>query len=146
MQPHPAPTRRPRADRFAEHELTPRGVIVLTVVLLAAGTALEVWLTDRLGLFFAVCFVLTVLTAALLVRTNGFYAVGVLPPVLMLAALSAVAWLAPLAIEAPGLVVDAGAVQRVIAGVVNHATPLAIGHGLVLLVIGARSRAAPPAR
>ncbi len=116
---------------------------MLVVVLLSAATALEVWLSDRLGLFFAACFVLTVLTAALLVRTDGFYAVGVLPPLLMLAILLAVAWTTPQAIQAHGLAEQAGTLQRVIAGVVSHATPLAIGHGLVLLVIAARIRAAP---
>jgi len=137
---------RPRADRLAEHELTPRGVIVLGTLLLSGATWLEVSLTDRLGLFFALCFVLTVLTAALLVRSEGFYAVGVLPPLLMVAVLVAVAWSAPQAIQAPGLAVEAGTVQRVIAGIVNHATPLAVGHALVLLVVGARIRAAPPTR
>jgi len=119
---------------------------VLVTALLAGTTVLEVRLTDRLGLFFELCFVLTVLTAALLVRTEGFYAVGVLPPVLMLAVLMVVAWSAPQAIQAHGLAVEAGTLQRVIAGVVNHATPLAIGHALVLLVIGARIRAAPATR
>jgi len=35
---------------------------VLGVALLSAATALQVWLSDSLGLFFSVCFVLTVLT------------------------------------------------------------------------------------
>lgn len=146
VQVQTAPAWRPRAERLAEHELTPRGVIVLVTVLLAATTAIEVRLTDRLGLFFTICFVLTVLTAALLVRSDGFYAVGVLPPLLMLAILVTVAWVAPQAIQAHGLVVDAGTLQRVIAGIVSHATPLAVGHALVLLVIGARIRVAPPTR
>jgi hypothetical protein len=145
VQVQTAPAWRPRAERLAEHELTPRGVIVLVTVLLAGATALELRLTDRLGLFFAISFVLTVLTAALLVRSDGFYPVGVLPPLLMFAVLVAVAWTAPQAIQAHGLAVDAGTLQRVIAGTVNHATPLAIGHVLVLLVIGARIRAAAPA-
>lgn len=119
---------------------------MLVAVLLAGTTALEIRLSDQLGLFFAICFVLTVLTAALLVRSDGFYAVGVLPPLMMLAVLVVVAWSAPQAIQAHGLVAEAGTLQRVIAGIVSHATPLAIGHVLVLLVIGARIRAAPPPR
>lgn len=117
---------------------------MLVAALLGGATALEVWLTDRLGLFFAICFVLTVLTAALLVRPDGFYPVGVLPPLLMVVVLVIVAWSAPQAIQAYGLASEAATLQRVIAGVVNHATPLAIGHVLVLLVIGIRIRFAPP--
>lgn len=143
MQVRTTPAWRPRAERLAEHELTPRGVIVLVSVLLTGATTIEVWRSGRLGIFFAICFVLAVLTAALLVRSDGYYAVGALPPLLMLVVLVAVAQVEPQAIQAYGLATEAGALQRVIAGVVNHATPLAIGHGLVLLVIAARIRATP---
>lgn len=140
-----APTWRVNAERIADHELTARGVIALGGLLLAGATWLHVTLTDRLGLFFSCCFVLTCLTTVLLVRSNGFFAVGVLPPLLMLGILAAVAVLAPTHIDAPGLADDAGLVPRVVAGLVGHAGGLVIGHAAVLGIIGARIRVGPPA-
>ena len=136
------PAWRPQAAKLAEHELTSRGVVVLGVALLAAATALQVWLTASLGVFYSVCFVLTVLTTTLLVRSDGFFVVGVLPPLLMLAILVCVAVWAPTHIDAP-VPDSASLAQLVIAGLVAHAAPLAIGHLSALAIIAARVRAAP---
>jgi hypothetical protein len=134
---------RPQAAKLAEHELTSRGVVVLGTALLCAATALQVWLTSSLGVFFSICFVLTVLTTTLLVRSDGFFVVGVLPPLLMLALLTAVAYWAPTHIDAP-VPASAGIVQLVIAGLVAHATPLVVAHLAALGIIAARVHAAPP--
>jgi hypothetical protein len=134
---------RPRAAKLAEHELTSRGVVVLGVALLAAATALQVRLSPSLGIFYSVCFVLTVVTTTLLVRSDGFFVVGVLPPLLMLGILIAVAYWAPSHIDAP-VPASASLAQLVIAGLIAHATPLAIGHLSALAIIAARVRAAPP--
>jgi len=134
---------KPQAAKLAEHELTSRGVVVLGVALLAGATALQVWLSSSLGLFFSVCFVLTVLTTALLVRSDGFFVVGVLPPLLMLAILAAVAQWAPAHIDAP-VPASASVVQLVIAGLVAYAIPLVVAHLCALAVIAARVRVAPP--
>jgi hypothetical protein len=133
----------PQAARLAEHELTSRGVVVLGAALLTATTALQVWLTSSLGIFFSICFVLTVLTTTLLVRSDGFFVVGVLPPLLMLVLLTGVAYWAPSHIDAP-VPESAGVVQLVIAGLVTHATPLVIAHLSALAIIAARVRVAPP--
>jgi hypothetical protein len=120
-------------------------VVVLGVALLTAATALQVWLTDSLGIFFSVCFVLTALTTALLVRSDGFFVVGVLPPLLLLALLTGVAIVAPAHINAP-VPADAGVLQLVIAGLVAHASALAVAHVCALAIIAARVRAAPSLR
>ena len=118
---------------------------MLGVALLTAATALQVWLTDSLGIFFSVCFVLTALTTALLVRSDGFFVVGVLPPLLLLALLTGVAIVAPGHIDAP-VPADAGVLQLVIAGLVAHASELAVAHLSALAIIAARVRAAPSLR
>lgn len=139
------PSWRPQAAKLAEHELTSRGVVVLGVALLTGATALQIWLSSSLGIFFSICFVLTVLTTTLLVRSDGFFVVGVLPPLLMLALLTGVAFWAPSHIDAP-VPETASHVQLVIAGLVAHAAPLAVAHLSALAIIAARVRAAPSLR
>ncbi len=134
------PGLRQPAPRLTDHDLTSRGVIALGGSLLAACTALQVWLSEHLGLFFGLCFVLASLTTALLVRLDGFFAVGVLPPVLMLLVLAVVALVSPGDISSPGLDDDAGFAQRIIAGVVAQVAALVVGHVTVLAVIAARAR------
>jgi len=134
---------KPQAAKLAEHELTSRGVVALGVVLLAGATAVQVWRSSSLGLFFSLCFVLTVLTTALLVRSDGFFVVGVLPPLLMVAILVAVAQWAPTHIDAP-VPESAGVLQLVIAGLVTYAVPLVVAHLSALAIIALRVRVAPP--
>jgi hypothetical protein len=137
------PAWKPRAAKLAEHELTSRGVVVLGALLLAAATALQVWLSDELGIFFSASFVLAILTTTLLVRSDGFFVVGVLPPLLMLVMLSGVAVWSPSHIDAP-VPDSAGITQLVIAGLVAHATTLVVAHLAALAIIAARVRVAPP--
>jgi hypothetical protein len=127
-----------RADRAARHEFAARGAVLVSVVGLAAAAGVQLALSDRLGVFFGCCFVLASLTAALTVRADGFFTVGILPPLLLVGVLTVVASLRPSAIDAPGLADDAGLVQRVIAGVVSQAAALVVGHGLAIVVLGVR--------
>lgn len=131
------------ASVAAGHELGAGGVVVVSAVCLAGAATVQLALTDHLGVFFGVCFVLAMLTAALLVRPSGYFTVGVLPPLLILVILAAVGAVDPSGIDAPGLADDAGFVQRVIAGVVSQAPALVIGHGVALGVIGLRVQSAP---
>jgi hypothetical protein len=131
------------ASLAARHELGAGAVVVLSAVCLGGAATVQLALTDHLGVFFGICFVLAALTAALLVRTSGFFTVGVLPPLLMLGIIVAVGAVAPSGIDAPGLADDAGFLQRVIAGVVSQAPALVIGHGVALGVIGLRVHSAP---
>jgi hypothetical protein len=130
---------------MARRELSAPAVVTVSVACLIAAAALQLLLTDTLGVFFGTCFVLTSLTAALVVRTDGFFVVGVLPPLLLTGVLTAVAVVVPSAIDAPGLPEDAGLVQRVIGGIVSQAGALVIGHGAAIGVLGLRiSGAATP--
>jgi hypothetical protein len=117
--------------------------VLVSVVGLSAAAAVQLLLTERLGVFFGVCFVLASLTAALTVRADGFFTVGILPPLLLVGVLTVIATVRPSAIDAPGLADDAGLVQRVIAGVVSQAAALVIGHALTIGVLGVRIGTAP---
>jgi uncharacterized protein DUF6542 len=135
-----------RTHRMARRELSAPAVVVVSSACLVGAVALQLLLTDTLGVFFGSCFVLTSLTAALVVRTDGFFVVGVLPPLLLTGVLTAVAISIPSAIDAPGLADDAGLVQRVIGGVVSQAGALVIGHGAAIAVLGLRISGAPARR
>jgi len=130
------------ATRGFDHELTGPAAAVVATVLLAACAWVSVALTERLGVFFGLCLVLAALTVALVVDTRGLFVAGVLPPLLLLGVLTMVVMLAPSAIDAPHLATDAGHLQRVIAGVVDHATALVVGHLAALTIVGLRIRVA----
>lgn len=131
------------ASHATRHELAARGVVLVTVVGMSGAATLQLLLTEQLGVFFGICFVLASLTAALTVRSDGFFTVGVLPPLLLVGALTVIATIQPSAIDAPGLADDAGLLQRVIAGIVSQAGPLVIGHGLAIGVLAVRICTAP---
>ena len=145
MRVHPA-TRAASLPRGFDHELPGVAATVLGAALLAGSAWLSVTLGDRLGLFFGICFVLTAITVALVVDAAGLFLAGVLPPLFLLGVLTGVVVLTPSAVDAPQLATDAGSLQRVIAGVVDHATALVIGHAGALAIIGLRLRAAATPR
>ncbi len=104
------------------------GIAVLLVVLLDLGAS------GGLGPTFDVLFVLVCVVAALAVRPRDFFAVGVLPPLLMAATV------ATLAVVARGTVADAadGFAQAVVSGLAHHATPLVVGYAATLTVLAVR--------
>ena len=134
---------RARTHRMARRELSAPAVVTVSAACVLGAAAVQLLLTDALGLFFGACFVLTSITAALVVRTDGFFVVGVLPPLLLIGVLTTVGVADPSAIDAPGLAEDAGLLQRVIAGIVSQAGALVIGHGAAIAVIGLRIVGAP---
>lgn len=105
---------------------------------MAIVTMISVSLTDKLGLFFGVCFVLVSVSAALAADVRSLYTPGVLPPLLLITLLVLVSVVSPHVIDAPGLSDTASSAQRIIAGVVDHATPLILGHLLALGAIAYR--------
>jgi hypothetical protein len=109
------------------------------VVLLAfLGSAAAAWLdlrvSDRLSVLFDVVFVVVCVAAALAVRPRDFFAVGVLPPLLMLGTVCALAAVARAAVADE---VD-GAVQAVVSGLAHHAGALVAGYALTLAFLGLR--------
>ena len=75
---------------------------------------------------------------------------GVLPPILLIAALFTVVLINPSAVTAAGVATNAGAFSRTLAAVLDHGLTLVIGHGLALAAIvlrtawGAKARALTP--
>ena len=125
-------------------------VVRAAVLVLALAAALEVLLRGRLGVGFDVTFVAVCLGAALGVRPRDFFTVGVLPPLLLLAAVGTLAVLDRGAVARP----RDGLLQAVVSGLAHHALALVLGYGLALAVLGLRQvalrhdgslRAHPPA-
>ena len=115
-----------------------RQVVTLAVVVTFGVVALDLLLTDELSLFYDLAFVVVCLAAALSVRPRDFFAVGVLPPLLMLAVVLV------LGVVARGAVADEvdGLVQAVVSGLAHHAGALVAGYALVLGVLALRQLAA----
>ncbi|UPK74136.1 hypothetical protein MU582_17090 [Nocardioidaceae bacterium SCSIO 66511] len=125
-------------SRFAERDLSGVQVVVGAFSTIAGVAAVSVVLDGELGLFFGACFVLVSVSAALAADLRALFTPGVLPPLLLIVVLFSVGVLRPEAIDAPGLAESAGAIQRTIAGVVQHATALVVGHLLALGTIAYR--------
>lgn len=109
-------------------------------VLLTAGAAtavvvtFDLALTQRLSMFFDLCFVLVGLSAALVVKRPGFFAVGVLPPLLLGAVVAVLAVVAPSALTASHLAF----VSTWLTGLAHHGAALVATHAVVLAIIGLR--------
>lgn len=108
-------------------------VLVSTLVALGAASA-NLALTERLSLFFDLVFVVVCLAAALAVRPRDMFAVGVMPPLLML---TAVALLAAVDRGAVAEEVDS-LVQAVVSGLAHHAGALVAGYFAALAVLALR--------
>jgi hypothetical protein len=97
--------------------------------------AFDLALTERLSLFFDLCFVLVGLTAALVVHRRGLFAVGVLPPLLLGAVVAVLAVGHPAALTASHLAF----VSTWLTGLAHHGAALAATHAVVLAVVWARA-------
>lgn len=111
-----------------------RQVVVLSVLSALAVARLDLLLTHKLSLVFDVVFVLVCVAAALAIRPRDFFAVGVLPPLLMFATVTLFALTARSAVAEK---VD-GLVQAVVSGLAHHAGALIAGYGLTLGVLALR--------
>ena len=115
-----------------------REVVALGVALALTAAALDLMLTDRVGLLFDLGFVALCLGLALAVRRTDFFAVGVLPPLLML---STFLLLAMSRAEAIARAHD-GVVQAVVSGLAHHSVALGLGYAVALVVLAVRQRVA----
>lgn len=113
-----------------------RGRLVVLVSAMAVLTLawLDVSITGALTLLFDVPFVVVCLVAALAVRPGDFFAVGVMPPLLMLGTIVLLAAVDRVAVahELDGMV------QAVVSGLAHHAGALVTGHVVTLAVLGLR--------
>lgn len=120
-----------------EGRLHGRHVGVLSLLAVLGTAAFDLALTGRLSLFFDLTFVVLCLVAAFAVRPRDFFVVGVLPPFLMLVAVTA------LALTARGTIADEvdSLVQAVVSGLAHHAGGLIAGYATALLVLALRQAA-----
>lgn len=111
-----------------------RRVTRLAALVGLLAVALDVLLTGHLGWFFDLLFVGICLAAALAVRPDDFFPVGVLPPLLLLGLVALLAVLRPVSVADRG----DGPVQAVVSGLAHHASALLVGYLLVLGVLAMR--------
>lgn len=116
---------------------------MLAVLALAAVVALELLVEGRLAVLFGVAFVLVAWTVPLVVRPRGFYVAGVLPPVLMTVLVLVFAALAPEPLHGQDVEPGAPYLEHVLAGFIDHATPLVVGQVGALLVLALRASSTP---
>lgn len=116
---------------MAGSRVTRLAVLAALVVL-----ALDLLIGRQLSWIFDVGFVLVCVGAALAVHPRDFFAVGVLPPLLLLAMIALVA------VVHSGWVADAddGFIQAVVSGLAHRATGLLAAYLLALVVLGIRQR------
>lgn len=98
--------------------------------------ALDLALSRRLSLVFDLGFVLICVGAALAVRPRDFFSVGVLPPLLLLGFVGAVALVDTAWVARP----DDGFVQAVVSGLAHRADGLLVASLLSLAVLAIRQR------
>jgi hypothetical protein len=122
--------------------LDPVRTVAGAVVVTAAVAAFDFVLTRRLSLFFDLCFILVSLSAAVLVRRRGLFAVGVLPPLLLGAVVATFALLVPSALTASHLAF----VSTWLTGLAHHGGALAAAHVVVLALVGLRAAQQPAAQ
>lgn len=96
-------------------------------------------LNGHLGWLFPAGFCLVVVVVARMIDLDAAVTAGMLPVVLMPAALAATALLLPSAIDVDGLPESAGRLARFIGAIVDHGVVLAVATALVLAVLGLRS-------
>ncbi|HSE69524.1 MAG TPA: DUF6542 domain-containing protein [Nocardioidaceae bacterium] len=111
-----------------------RQVATLATLATLGVVWLDVSITDGLSWLFDLAFVAVCVAAALLVRPRDFFAVGVLPPLLML---GVVLLLAVVHRTAVAEKVD-GLIQAVVAGLAHQAGALVTGYALALGILALR--------
>jgi hypothetical protein len=111
-------------------------VVALGVALALTVAVVDSVVAGRIELLFDVCFVLICVGIALLVRPSDFFAVGVLPPLLMIGVFVL------FALSRPGSVADHGDgfLQEVVSGLGRHSVALFVGYALSLGCLAQRRR------
>ncbi|MCZ4500591.1 MAG: hypothetical protein JWQ74_3146 [Marmoricola sp.] len=97
---------------------------------------LDLVITGSLGALFDTGFVLLCIGIALAVRPADFFAVGVLPPMLLLGLFTVLGIVHRSAISTK----DDPLLQSIISGLAHHSGALLVGYAFVLAVLAVRSR------
>ena len=104
------------------------GVLVLLVVVL------DLLVFSGVTVLFDVAFVLVCVAAALAVRPQDFFVIGVFPPLLMAGTVAVLALLTRSSVADPG----DGFLQAVVSGLAHHAGSLVVGYALTLAILALR--------
>lgn len=113
-----------------------RQVVALGVAGTLTAVSIDIALAGRLTQFFDLCFVALCLALAALVRRRDFFAVALLPPLLMIGVFTFVALVARDGLADP----RDSLVQAVVSGVATHGIALFVGYALCLGWLGWRLR------
>ena len=113
-----------------------RQVVTLGVAGTLTAVSIDIALSGRLTQFFDLCFMALCLALAALVRRRDFFAVALLPPLLMIGVFTFVALVARDALADP----RDSLVQAVVSGVATHGIALFVGYALCLGWLGWRLR------
>jgi hypothetical protein len=119
-------------------ELNSPGVVVASAILLLASAAVSVQVGGTLGSFFGLCFVLVCLTGALGAGDRALFTAAVLPPLGLLAVVLCVSVLAPDSVAGDTVGSAANIAARTVAGLIDLAVPLILGHTAALAVVAVR--------
>ena len=101
---------------------------------LLAAALVSLLVGNRIGILLDLAFVVVCVGAALAVRPADFFTVGVLPPLLLAATVTALAFVDRAAIARA----DDNLAQAVVSGLAHHAIALVIGYALTLAVLALR--------
>jgi hypothetical protein len=108
--------------------------VVAAAALALVAVVLISLVLGRLGLFFDLGFVVVCVAAALAVRPQDFFTVGVLPPLLLASTVTVLAVVDRAAVARA----DDAVAQAVVSGLAHHAIALVIGYALTLGVLALR--------
>ncbi len=109
-------------------------VTAAAALVVVVAVLLELLVHNRLGWFFDLVFVAACVGAALGVRAQDFFVIGVFPPLLMAATVLVLAVLDRGAVAGA----DDGLVQALVSGLAHHAGALVAGYLLTLGVLALR--------
>jgi hypothetical protein len=113
-----------------------RRVVVLGAALALTAVGFDLAMSGRLTLFSDLSFIVACLALAVAVRPHDFFTVGVLPPLLMVAAFALLGAVRPETIADP----RDGVVQATVTGLAHHSGALVVGYLLCLATLGVRRR------
>ncbi|HZK37208.1 MAG TPA: DUF6542 domain-containing protein [Aeromicrobium sp.] len=128
---------------LAALDLNARQAVWLACASMAAITVVDIAVNQRIGLLFGASFVLVAITIPLSVNIGELFVPAILPPLLLIGTITVLTVIIPSSIQVDGLADSAGALQRIIAGIIGQAAALVVGHLLALGVIGLRILTAP---
>lgn len=109
-------------------------MVGVAALALLVAVLLSLLLGNRIGLFLDLAFVAVCVAAALAVRPQDFFTVGVMPPLLLAATVTVLAVVDRAAVARA----DDALAQAVVSGLAHHAIALVVGYALTLAVLALR--------